>query len=232
MSISINDSVLWTKLSWEKSFEKTVNLDDILPQIGVIYPVVFDGDHAPTKSGKLFILWKPPHSELNGWSDKRPSEILSSFVLEGELRYRRGKKNEFEFFFTKISKLIELFDQVREDKNSPLSKYKLPDGRSVVYWENLDHMSRSTVGKYIYLNASGDVGVHLEVILSRQGSRICLHYSSLWHEYFSEDAVITKYFLNREEQFIIERALESADVLVDLSMDDLPKNHIYGAEYW
>lgn len=232
MSIKLNDSVLWSKISWEMSFEKTIIVDDILPEIGVVYPVVFDCDYTPSKTGELHVLWKPPHSELNGWSDKRPSEILSSFVINGELRYRTGSTTEYEFFVSKRTGLIELFEQIGEDKISPFSKHKLPDGRSALYWENLDYISKTPVDKYIYLSASGNVGVKLEAILSSESGGIRLHFSSLWHEYFAEEPVITKYMLNSKEKIVFERILRSADVFVDHSYDDLPKNRVYGAEYW
>ncbi len=232
MSIKIIDRALWSKRSWELSFKKTIELEDILPKEGNVYPIVFDGELDPSNFGELLILWKPPHSELNGWLDKRPSEILSSYVLVGDLRYRNGGKEEYEFSVFNRTRLVEQFEKMQVDIASPFSQHTLESGKSVLYWDYPEHISRSAVGKYTCVNAVGCLGVHLEVILSRVSERICIHYSSLLHEYFSEEALIAKYYLNSDEQLLFEGILDSAEVIIDQSMGELPENLIYGAEYW
>ena len=75
MSIELLQTMEWSKLCWDQSFEEIMSLDLILPKTGEIYSVRFEENEDFVREGSAFILWQPPHSELNGWDDKRPSEI-------------------------------------------------------------------------------------------------------------------------------------------------------------
>ena len=46
------------------------------------------------------------------------------------------------------------------------------------------------------------------------------------------ETMITRYYLNYEEQKLIESIIEQAVEIIDNSMDTLEGNQIHGAEYW
>lgn len=76
-AIQILQTMQWSKLCWEE----VIKLDSLLPKVGKTYPIKLDENEDYAEEGKAYILWLPPHSELNGWWDKRPSKILKSYVL-------------------------------------------------------------------------------------------------------------------------------------------------------
>jgi hypothetical protein len=86
MSIELIQTAQWTQLCWEMSWENIIEIETILPKIGETYSIKIEENEDFAKEGKAFLLWMPPHSELNGWYDKRPSEILKSYVLEGVIK--------------------------------------------------------------------------------------------------------------------------------------------------
>jgi len=85
--IEVLDTVVWSKLKWEESCETTVDINTLLPQVGERYFLPLHFNQQNPKNGKATIVWKPPHSELNGWDDKRPSDMLKSYVVEGVVLY-------------------------------------------------------------------------------------------------------------------------------------------------
>jgi hypothetical protein len=112
MSIELIQTMQWTSLCWENSWENIVELDNVLPKIGNVYPVKIQNNEDFAKEGKAFILWQPPHSELNGWDDKRPSEILKSYVLDGLIKNTSPNGLEFDFEVNDRIRLINLFSIV------------------------------------------------------------------------------------------------------------------------
>jgi len=97
MTIEIIVTVQWSKFNWDMSFENVVALESLLPLEGRVYDLPFSENQRPLVDGKAYIIWRPPHSELNGWWDKRPTEILKSYVVEGEVETDAEQNKQFKF---------------------------------------------------------------------------------------------------------------------------------------
>lgn len=234
-AIKLLQTMQWSKLCWDLSWEKEIDLYAVLPEVGKTYPVHFDMNEDNVKAGPANLLWLPPHSELNGWFDKRPSEILNSYVLAGRLKHRRDFVLDFDFEIFARHKLLDCFERCSTHLSSPLTYVGIIDdtGRltSRLQWQDATHNLRKfSLGKYVYLHGS----VHesfLEVILSYQNERIVLHYFADLPTPSQYQTVITRYVLNHQEEQLFKKLIAEAEEIVDSSWTRLGKNRILGAEY-
>ncbi|SFZ70772.1 hypothetical protein [Chitinimonas taiwanensis] len=231
MSIELLQTMEWSKLCWDLSFEELIELDLILPKVGSTYTVKLSTNEDHAKEGRAFLLWQPPHSELNGWRDGRPSEILKSHVIEGVFRNAIHGNSVFDFDVIFCTKLVDYFSKVSEEKASPLSYIGQPEGASVFQWRDARSLVKSNIGKYLYLSGS-ECETSLDAILSYDGSRLCLHYSATLHHPASYQTIVTKYYLNQYEHIVFEQLLAQAEEIIDDSMLCLDQDKIKGAEYW
>jgi hypothetical protein len=233
MSIELIQTMQWTKLCWEVSFESILELDNVLPKIGEVYPIKireYSEDYL-VKEGKAFVLWQPPHSELNGWYDKRPSEILKSYVLDGLIKNIGSNRLEFDFEINDRIRLIDFFGTVDLDETSPLSRIGLENGTSFIQWSDARDLLKAKVGDYWYFSGN-ECETSLELIFSYIGDRICIHYSTTSHNSASYETKVTNYFLNEFEHIVISKLLEKATEVLEESKWTLQENQVYGAEYY
>jgi hypothetical protein len=221
----------WTQLCWESSFEKIVDLDLLLPQMGKVYPIKIERNEDFAKEGKAFILWQPPHSELNGWWDKRPSEILKSYVLDGLIKNASSNGLKFDFEVNNRIGLIDFFVAGDLDNKSPLSYVGGLDRTCSINWSSARYLLKAKVGDYWYLSGR-EYETSLELIFSYVGKRICIHYSATLPTPACYDTKVTKYFLNESEHEVISKVVEQATTIFEENKGTLPENQIYGAEYY
>lgn len=234
-SIQLLQTMQWSKLCWNESWEDVIELESLLPKVGKTYPIKLEENEYYAEEGKAYILWLPPHSELNGWWDKRPSEILKSYVLEGTLSNAISDYEKREYFFDfqieDHTRLINCFSHIPETKISPLSTVGQGNGSSRIQWQDADDLQKFKLGNYLYLSGI-ECESHLELILSCIENRWCVHYSATLHYPAKYETAITRYHLNSKEQKLIETLIEKASNIIDDSINTLEDNEICGAEYW
>lgn len=244
MSIELLQTMQWSKLCWEQSFADIIELHTLLPKVGQHYPIVLGRNEDFAVEGLAFILWLPPHSELNGWWDKRPSEILQSYVIE-ELTNRRenweARELTFDFRVISLQKLVDSFPSyIEEDNlsNHSLLPYLGQDSvSSWISWRSTWQIDSSwrfekyEIDGYVYLISSG--GEYMsEAILSYKDDDLYLHYSAELPSIGSYSTIITKYLLTHKEQALLQQIFSNAKTLTDTSSQALADNQIYGAKYW
>jgi len=228
VTVNVIESIQWSRLNWELSWQRTVELEKLLPSIGGVYVPTFDSYYQNRiVDGETHIIWKPPHSELNGWADKRPAEILKSFLVKGLIETHSNDSEKLKLTVLHLEKLTDFFDNVNE--SAVTSERYTP---SALNWQNADRLEKAQIGKFIYLHGAYDE-TWLELILSREEQRLCVHYASYipGHSPGSCETVITRIYLNKAEQAIVDTALKKAEIIVDNSNDELSENEVYGAEY-
>jgi hypothetical protein len=231
MSIELIQTMQWTKLCWEDSWESIIDLDRILPQVGKVYPVKIETNEDFAKEGKAFILWQPPHSELNGWHEKRPSEILKSYVLDGLIKNISPNGLEFNFKVNNRIGLIYFFSVVDLENKSPLLYIGKQNGTSLIQWSDASYLLKAKVGDYWYLSGH-ECETSLELIFSYVGDRICIHYSATLPTPACYQTEVTKYFLNEKEHTVISQLIQKATEIVEANKSTLEENQVYGAEYY
>ncbi len=232
MSIELIQTMQWAKLCWEISFESILEIDNVLPKIGEVYPIKIQGNEDYlVKEGKAFVLWQPPHSELNGWYDKRPSEILKSYVLDGLIKNIDSNRLEFDFEIKDRMMLTDFFGTVDLDEASPLSRIGLGYGTSLIQWSDARNLLKSKVGDYWYLSGT-ECETSLELIFSYVGDKICIHYSTTLHNSAWYETKVAKYFLDELEYLVVSKLVEKATEIFEKSKWTLQKNQVCGAEYY
>lgn len=229
--IYLFQSMSWAKLSWDLSWIKKVELSQLLPQVNHSYVVELERNEDYAKEGKAYFLWQPPHSELNGWFDKRPSEILKSYVLEGTLISLSGKNLKFDFYLEKTTPLIKIFDEAETINQSPLPIMGLLDGTSCPIWEQSKRLFKAQVDSYIYL-AGFECETTLEAIFSLQQEKLYLHYSAYLPAPAQYETLVTKYCLSEKEENIFKDLLNKAEVIYETEIKNLSKYEVQGAEYY
>lgn len=247
MSIEIILGMQWSKLNWELSWSSIVKLDDLLPKIGGKYflpdsahdPIVKAGEryfkwkpllspeHTYIKEGVAYFIWKPPHSELNGWFDDRPSEILKSYVIKCNVSKDIEGKGSLQVEVTGVLKLRNFFDEyVSEQSISTFSAipapYKIDDTR---------YVRQAKAGELIYLHGAYSGNTWFDIICSREGQNLTLHYYSQESTCGSPWAVIGRYLLNDEAKTTVESLKENAEIMTDNTSPDLRDYEVSGAAY-
>ncbi|VEP15435.1 conserved hypothetical protein [Hyella patelloides LEGE 07179] len=223
----------WAKLCWDLSFTEKVELSKLLPKINHSYQIVLEWEEYCPREGKTFFLWQPPHSELNGWFDGRPSEILKSYVLQGTITNYSLYSREFNFYVEKITPLTKIFDEVKEVNKSPLPSGLRPSlfgYTSYISWEESRNLLKAQVGSYLYL--SGAIPeTDLEAIFSLKYGKLYLHYSAYLPPSASE-TLITRYRLNEKEDRIFKALFDRAEEMHEPEVKNLSEHQVQGAEYW
>lgn len=222
--------MIWSKLCWDASCAEKVELSKLLPKINGSYPVQLQWNENYAKEGKAFFLWLPPHSELNGWFDKRPSEILKSYVLEGILTNSSDDYCKFDFHLEQITPLTEIFDAVEDTYKSPFPRIGLLNKKSCIIWEESRNFLKAKVGNYLYLSSSR-YETQLEAIFSLENGKLYLHYSA----YLAPapyETLITRYCLNEYEQNLFKDLFDKAEKIDETKAEHLLEYEVRGAEYW
>lgn len=120
--------VLWGRPANVDYGAEQLKLSDILPKIGQTINVYFSEDDSPVYKESPHVLWKPPLTEMNGWSD-HPSDILHSYVVTGQVKFLRQvprgnddatplermieKSLEYELLVTDVQPLLKMCDMVK-----------------------------------------------------------------------------------------------------------------------
>lgn len=233
--IELLQTMQWSKLHWDDSWEEIIELDSLLPKVGEQYRVQLTENEKSTKDGRAFILWQPPHSELNGWWDKRPSEIFKSYVIEGTLSNRSSVFQTceilFDFKVTSYKKLIDYFSKINDINASYIPYFLRYDSVLEADWTYSQSPMRYELDGYIYLSV-GVSEATLETILSYDNDRLHMHYLANLYHVSNYETIIINYCLNDREQKLFESIVSRATEIIDTSAESLTDNQIHGAQYW
>lgn len=225
----IFQSMQWSKLCWNLSWNERISLKAIVPQIGESYPIELAWNEDHIQTGFVEFLWQPPHSELNGWED-RPTEILKSFIISGNFEASTKAGENFRFTVSSRLPLLKAFEGQKQESEFKLPECGLENGGSYVLWERARNICSSRIEQYIYISGA-ECETTLEAILEISESNKFLVY----HAYLPParyETVITRKLLSGKELEVIDQILENASKLVDQTEVDLSNNEIQGAKYY
>ncbi|MFM2479708.1 hypothetical protein [Celerinatantimonas sp. MCCC 1A17872] len=217
-------SMHWANLCWESSNKSIIELDEILPKIGQSYKIKLSQEEDYVGVGSVLILWKPPHSEQNMWDDLRPSEIRRSYVLNGDICNVSTDKMTFDFHLNEKIPLVEFFSRQEEVLSSPLP-YVGPIHR--LKWQDAHHVCHYHFDNYYYISGV-ECESFLEVILSIENDKWCIHYSADLPNCSFYRTFITRYYLDEHEQKIFKELLSKSTAIEDTSLNELGKTQVHG----
>jgi len=219
----------WSKLCWDLSWNERIDLEAIVPKIGNSYPIELTWNEDYAHIGFVEFLWRPPHSELNGWTD-RPSEIFKSFIVGGELKISTRLREKFRFKVSSCTSLLDAIESYDGKTEFELPACGIENGGSYILWERARNLSRAEIGKYIYISGT-ECETELEAILEMVGADLFLVY----HAYLPPahyESILTRKLLSGNELRIISQALRDSSLLKTHSEHGLGSSEVQGATYY
>ena len=226
---NILQSMQWSKLCWDLSWNERIDLETIVPKVGNSYPIELTWNEDYTRIGFVEFLWQPPHSELNGWTD-RPSEIFKSFIIGGKLEISTRPGEKFRLKVSSCTSLLDAIESYKSETEFELPACGLENGDSYVLWERAKNLSRAEIGKYIYISGT-ECETALEAILESVGADLFLVY----HAYLPPahyETILTRKLLSGNELRIISQAIRNSSILEAHSEFELGTGEIQGIKYY
>ncbi|MBK5529182.1 hypothetical protein JFT91_13585 [Pseudomonas sp. TH08] len=198
----------------------TLRLDDILPGVGKSTFAFFDINDLPADGETIDLVWTPPVSDLNGWSEQ-PSEIAQSYLLQAKVlgatqptaptteasrRIHCGKR---EYALDVVS--CERFLAVLQALAPHANPWHLLSNAWA--WERISWCGSAVVEGLTYLTATSNEA-YMELIVEEAGEQI-IGLFSLHMDPGGACEEFGKKILMGEERRLIRQALDSAQALHD-----------------
>lgn len=230
--IYLLQSVEWSRLCWNLIWEEKIKLDNLLPEVGCVYPVTLQWNEGIKKTSTVKFLWRPPHSELNTWQD-RPSEILKSYVLQGELCKVKPDNEDLHYNFcvTKVTKFLDITKSVISSDVFHFPTCGLPNGSSFMLWEEVRNCTISRFGTLIYLHGTANETAY-EAIIEIKNEDYFLIFHVYEHPPFDCETIITCKKLVGHDLKVMKSVMDGAQVIFEKNTVDLNLDEVQGALYY
>ncbi|MFS2069678.1 hypothetical protein ACEN9D_13020 [Pseudomonas sp. CT11-2] len=161
-----------------------INLKDILPTVGKNTFAFFDNTDSLLPGDTILLIWFPPASNLNGWSDQ-PSEIALSHLLNAnvvgaaqaseppvEATHPHYGKRKYELDILSSERFLTVLQALQEDATSwHLSTIGSAQGPFLA-WDEVSWCGSAVVEGFTYLTASTPHEVHMELIVEMANEEI------------------------------------------------------------
>ncbi|KAE9642234.1 hypothetical protein EJA70_19680 [Pseudomonas sp. PB103] len=194
-----------------------IQLADIVPRAGQTTFAYFDHHDTLHIGETLQLIWCPPVSDLNGWSEQ-PSEIAHSYLLQARvvrpvpssassMHLSRGK-HRFELSVLSRENLLSALRALPEDSGAWHLQH------NALTWEELTACGTAVVDGLTYLNASARHEAFMELILEVTEEQI-VGFFSLHSDPGGMYQQIGRKRFTGEELRIVRHALDTAHVLHD-----------------
>lgn len=201
----------------------TLYLRDLLPAVGQNTLAAFDWQAHLTPGETLQLIWCPPVSDLNGWSEQ-PSEIALSHLLRARvIRALPGAANAHGMLHGKYRYEFEvlaceaLLPVLRALPPAP-DAWHLPQVGTArgtrLSWDEVRVCGRAEVAGLIYLTASSPHETYMEMLLEDDGEQLTGLFS-LHMDPGSSTCDLGRKRLAGDELRAIRRALDIARPLKD-----------------
>lgn len=225
--IELLTSANWSRTNWDLSWEPIIKLADILPRVGERYQISLqDSEAQNTKNGKYYLLWLPPHSELNTLYD-RPTEVLKSYVIEAELFQgqwiKRGHsftaERSFSAIIISIKSLLEYLPEIQ-----------VIQGEISQYFQCSLYRTEFLKWDSFCLFILEDQYQHTELLFNIDQENYYLILVNDWLSY-SYDGYICRYLLDAQQVAFLKKYMMESNQLTSCT-DDLKEAHlVQGALY-
>lgn len=226
--IELLASANWSRTNWNLSWESIIKLDELLPRVGEKYQISLqDSEAQHTKNGRYYLLWFPPHSELNTLYD-RPTEVLKSYVIEAELSQGEwikeghgfGAERSFSATIISIRRVLEYLPEIQAIQGQKISQYFEchPYRTEFFKWDNF------------CLFIVEDQYQHTELLFNIDQENYYLIFVNDWLSY-SYDSYICKYLLDAQQIAFLKKYMIESNKLTSCT-DDLEEEYlVQGALY-
>ncbi|WP_156401249.1 hypothetical protein [Duganella sp. Root1480D1] len=217
--MEFHDPDTWSNVAGVDYGADTISLNTIVPASGTRTSAYFSRSECLHAGATKNLLWRPPLSMYNGWSEQ-PSEIALSYVLVAhvsgvaESRERYGWRHDLEILSRKP--LIELLQALDDDTR----KWEMPsafDGRrSHLIWDEIRWCGTAKVAGYLYVVAKTGNETHMELIAEEvEGELVGLLY--IHSDPGGTTCDIGRGKLTAKESEAVRRAIDMSYRLNDMS---------------
>lgn len=198
-----------------------IHLNDIVPAVGKKTFAFFDRDDRLEAGATILLIWCPPVSDLNGWSEQ-PSEIAQSHLLKAHVigvaqacaQPAPNGERKYELEILACERLLPALQALPEESTSWNLQGIGSEQGNFLAWDELHWCGRALVEGFTYLTANTSNEAHLELILEESGDELFGLFSvhidpgGTFHEMGRKQ-------LTGEERRVVERAIKLAHPLQD-----------------
>ena len=205
----------------------TVSLSQLLPAVGTTTFACFEKYDQPNAGETVQLLWLPPVSDINGWSEQ-PSEIAMSYLLTAciaseptlvapsESRSSAILQGKYRYAVKVLARqrLLSALGTTASDA-TPWHVPAIADGTGVsLLWDEVHWCGKACVEGLTYLTASTRNESFIEMLLDKQGDEL-VGLFCLYMDPGGVECSIGKQRFVAGEQEAIQRVLDKARGLVD-----------------
>lgn len=204
----------------------TLTLDDLLPDIGGTAFACFDKHDRPHAGDTVRLLWTPPVSDINGWSEQ-PSEIALSYLLtanvsseatlvslsDGNRHPILQEKYRYALRILARERLLPALKNFPADANPWTLPVTATAQGITQLWDEVHWCGKATVEGLIYLAATTSEA-SMEMLLDKEDENLI----GLFSMHFNPGG--SNFCLGRQrltsiEQNVMRRAIDRAQPLAD-----------------
>lgn len=175
----------WSRDSGVDYSVPVIRLNDILPTVGQNTFAWFDNNDCPRVGETILLIWCPPVSDLNGWSEQ-PSEIALSHLLKAnvvavaqasdplaaEIHPAHYGMRKYELDIQSCERFLTVLEALQEDPTSwHLHAIGSAQG-SFLNWEEVNWCGSAAIDGFTYLTANTSNEAHLELIFKENDNEI------------------------------------------------------------
>jgi len=204
-----------------------IHVKDILPTVGKRTFAFFDNSDCLVAGETIRLIWCPPVSDLNGWSEQ-PSEIAQSHLLKANvigaaqasepsaeaMHCAHNGKRKYELDILSCERFLPVLQALPEDSTSwHLQGVGTAHG-SFFAWDEVNWCGSAVVEGFTYLTANTSNEAHMELILEKVDDQII----GLFSVHIDPGGVFYDFGRKRltgEELRVIKHALNIARALHD-----------------
>lgn len=211
--IKLLQSMEWSKLCWDQSCEPIVSLESVLPKIGLEYIVTLgDNEYCQVQTNTKF-LWKPPHSDMNTWSDDRPWEIFDSYIIYGKVIAKTEDERSYRFRVAEITSFYETILNGEHGDTNILPVLGCRRGEYKSVFESAFRTEVYHLKELIYLSCS-ECESFYELIFTKKNEQLIALFSAAlpYAGYYAE---VSKYTLNSDENMFFNNVINNAIPIED-----------------
>lgn len=223
----------WSRDSGVDYSASVIRLNDILPTAGQNTFAYFDNNDCLRVGETILLIWCPPVSDLNGWSEQ-PSEIALSHLLKAnvvaevqasapsaaEIHPAHYGKRKYELDIQSCERFLTALDTLQEDPTSwHLHTIGSAQG-NFLNWDEVSWCGSAAIDGFTYLTANTSNEAYMELILKEVENEII----GLFSVHIDPGGTVYEFGRKRltgQELWVIKQALNIAHPLRDVQAEYL-----------
>ncbi|WP_017901852.1 hypothetical protein [Pseudomonas asplenii] len=163
----------------------TIHINDLLPAVGTTTVAYFEGYDRVLVGETVRLIWTPPVSDLNGWSEQ-PSEIAMSHLLiakvlsdtgapartERDLPFMHAGKQTYQLEILSRERLLTVLKASPVDSGDWTLQGVSGERGVHLAWDEVSWCGKATVEGFTFLTANTSAEAWLELLLELEGEEI------------------------------------------------------------